>query len=418
MKICIFEDKGFKNFLPLVYLRPVYELRSGVFSLREKIERLFPGTTIVLHSRKELADLLREENPGRRVNTFPNENCWFVNGRLLANAGLRRLMMKHPRRSTTFVSNHDVAAAYVRKSDMAGIARHLEGRVADDSLFGSFLKITYDGTLVGYPWDLIHSSPAEIRNDMEGRSGIRTAGKSRVYRGSHLLNRKNIVLGSGCIIKPGAVLDAEDGPIVLGNDVVVMPNAFVQGPAFIGDGSVIKVGAKIYHGTSIGKRCKVGGEVEMSIIQSYSNKQHDGFLGHSYLGSWVNIGADTNTSDLKNTYGTVKVDIGGAAVDSGVQFLGLIMGDHSKTGINVMFNTGTVVGISCNIYGAGLPMKFVPSYSWGGEQSFSEYSFEKSMDTARKVMARRAIDLGNMYEKVLASVFSATRGERKKRGVR
>ena len=196
-----------------------------------------------------------------------------------------------------------------------------------------------------------------------------------------------------------------------------MPNAVIEGPASIGDRTVVKVGAKIYHGTSIGRECKVGGEVEASIVQSYTNKQHDGFLGHSYLGSWVNIGADTNTSDLKNTYGSVKVQLELERIDTGMQFVGVMMGDHSKTGINVMFDSGTVVGVSCNVYGAGLPPKFVPGFSWGDGKSLSVYDLEKGLETARRVLLRRDITMTDAYERLYRHVFAATRSSRKKAGV-
>ncbi|MBI4810593.1 MAG: transferase, partial [Ignavibacteriales bacterium] len=227
-----------------------------------------------------------------------------------------------------------------------------------------------------------------------------------------------IIIGKGSKIKPGAVLDAEKGPIIIGINVTIMPNAVIEGPVFIGDNSIIKIGAKIYHGTSIGKWCKVGGEVEASIIQSYSNKQHDGFLGHSYLGSWINIGADTNTSDLKNNYGTVRVYVNGKMIDSGLQFVGLTMGDHSKSGINTMFDTGTVVGISSNIYGSGFPSKFIPSFAWGGEKQFTAYDLEKSIDTMKKVMARRNVNLTASYEKLVRKIFKDTMEERKSAGVK
>jgi UDP-N-acetylglucosamine diphosphorylase/glucosamine-1-phosphate N-acetyltransferase len=198
---------------------------------------------------------------------------------------------------------------------------------------------------------------------------------------------------------------------------MVMPNAVITGPAFIGDYSIIKAGAKIYSGTSIGTRCKVGGEVEASIIQSYSNKQHDGYLGHSYIGSWVNIGADTNTSDLKNTYGNVNVYVNGESVNTGLQFVGLTMGDHAKTGINVMFDTGTVVGISSNVYGAALPPKFVPSFSWGEGRSLTVYELDKAVETARRMMMRRDVDISPAYERLMRKLFDVTREERRKGGV-
>jgi UDP-N-acetylglucosamine diphosphorylase/glucosamine-1-phosphate N-acetyltransferase len=215
------------------------------------------------------------------------------------------------------------------------------------------------------------------------------------------------------------VLDAENGPIYIGKNVKILPNAVIEGPAYVGDGSLIKVSAKIYENTSIGPVCKVGGEVEASIIHAFSNKQHEGFIGHSYLGTWVNIGADTNNSDLKNDYGNVKVYVDGELIDSGSMFVGLIMGDHSKSGINLMFNTGTVVGVSCNIYGSGLPPKFVPSFSWGGAQDgFVTYRIDKAIEVARRVMARRNVQLTEIDEKLFRKIFELTEEERVKAGVK
>jgi UDP-N-acetylglucosamine diphosphorylase/glucosamine-1-phosphate N-acetyltransferase len=175
---------------------------------------------------------------------------------------------------------------------------------------------------------------------------------------------------------------------------------------------MIKVGAKIYENTSIGPVCKVGGEVEGSVIHSFSNKQHDGFLGHAYLGMWVNLGADTNNSDLKNNYGSVKLVIDGETVDSGSTFMGLVMGDHSKSAINSMFNTGTVVGVSSNVFGSGFPPKSVPSFTWGGAEGLKTYELERALEVARRVMGRRKMVLSPAEEKVLRVVFDLTKKER------
>jgi len=229
-----------------------------------------------------------------------------------------------------------------------------------------------------------------------------------------IVKKKNIFIGEGAKIKPGVVLDAEGGPIYIGKNVTVFPNAVIEGPAFVGNNSSIKIGAKIYENTSIGEVCKVGGEVEDSIIHSYSNKQHDGFLGHSYLGMWVNLGADTNNSDLKNNYGNVRVTINGEQVDSGSMFVGLTMGDHSKSAINTMFNSGTIVGVSSNIFGAGFHHKYIPSFSWGGSETMETYDVERSIDVAKRVMARRKIEMTGAEEKLFRTIFDLTKEERKK----
>jgi UDP-N-acetylglucosamine diphosphorylase/glucosamine-1-phosphate N-acetyltransferase len=185
---------------------------------------------------------------------------------------------------------------------------------------------------------------------------------------------------------------------------------------YIGEGSQIKSCARIYDNVCIGKVCKVGGEVEDSIILPFTNKQHSGFIGHAYLGSWVNIGADTNCSDLKNNYGSVKVYVNGEVVDSGSQFLGVIMGDHTKTAINTMFNTGTIVGFSCNIFGAGFPSKYIPSFSWGGADAVTTYDIQRSIETARRAMIRRDHVMTESDERLFKKIFDLTTKERRKRG--
>src|SRR5690606_16982746 len=182
-------------------------------------------------------------------------------------------------------------------------------------------------------------------------------------------------------------------------------NAVSEGPCFIGDHSVIKIGAKSYGQTAIGRWCKVGGEVENSIILGYSNKQHDGFLGHSCLGAWVNLGADTNTSDLKNNYGSVRVLLNGREVNSGRMLLGSLIGDHSQTGINTMLNTGTVIGVSANIFGGGFPPREIPSFAWGGSGGFEPFRPEKAIELARTVTARRGIDFTDADKRLLMQVW-------------
>ncbi|MDP2365630.1 MAG: transferase, partial [Ignavibacteria bacterium] len=194
------------------------------------------------------------------------------------------------------------------------------------------------------------------------------------------------------------------------------PNAVIEGPCFIGESSKIKSGAAIYENVSIGKVCKVGGEVEQSIFMDYSNKQHAGFIGHSYIGSWVNLGADTNNSDLKNNYSKIKVKLSSKEVDTGSQFIGLMIGDHSKSAINTMFNTGTVVGFSCNIFAAGFPEKYIPSFTWGGDDLSTVYDIKKAIETAIVVTSRRKIDFEKKDELMFNTIFGLTKTDREKRG--
>lgn len=411
MQLCIFEDQLCKNFLPLVYFRPVYALRCGATKIREKIERLLPNAAVVYHSRPELADYLGERHPDRTMNSLRDEPTWFINGRALADHHLSKLIQTTPRRATVFVNGKNIVAAYSNTVPAALKENLVSGCVSED-FFKNFESTEAQAALLTYPWELVHRNGEEIRNDFVVYTKVMKT-KPKTFPDVHLLNPKAIVIGKGTVIKPGVVLDAENGPIIIGESVTIMPNAVITGPAFIGNGSLVKVGAKIYPNTTIGNVCKVGGELDASIIHSYTNKQHDGFLGHSYLGSWVNIGADTNNSDLKNNYGPVEVIVNGEPVDTKEQFVGLFMGDHSKTGINVMFNTGTVVGVSCNLYGSGLPPKYLPSFSWGNiGSSFFAYRLEKSIETAQRVMARRNVAWTPAYERLFRKVFDDTVAER------
>ena len=414
--ICLFEGIYYSRLLPLVYFRPTYDLRCGILTLREKVQHYFPNTPISLHCREYLSDLVKQQNPGVVVNDVKGKSCLFLNGRVIADSKLAQQLSTDI--DTLFVKGETIIAARVSGSKLGSLKNKLN-YLFTFSDFNELLKKEVDAKVIHYPWDLISNNGEQIISDFNLLTskvdGSKIKGK--VYAGAHLINEDKIFIDEGAKVKPGVVLDAESGPIYIGKDAKIFPNAVIEGPAFIGSKTAIKIGAKIYENTSIGEVCKVGGEVEESIIHSYSNKQHDGFLGHAYLGMWVNLGADTNNSDLKNNYGSVKVVINGEQVDSGSMFVGLTMGDHSKAAINTMFNTGTVVGVSSNIFGAGFPKKYVPSFAWGGSDSTTSYDVEKALDVARKVMARRNIKLTDVEERIFRYIFDLTSEERKKLGM-
>ncbi len=414
--ICLFEGIYYSRLLPLVYFRPTYDLRCGILTLREKVQHYFPNTPISLHCREYLSDLVKQQNPGVVVNDVKGKSCLFLNGRVIADSKLAQQLSTDI--DTLFVKGETIIAARVSGSKLGSLKNKLND-LFTFSDFNELLKKEVDAKVIHYPWDLISNNGEQIISDFNLLTskvdGSKIKGK--VYAGAHLINEDKIFIDEGAKVKPGVVLDAESGPIYIGKDAKIFPNAVIEGPAFIGSKTAIKIGAKIYENTSIGEVCKVGGEVEESIIHSYSNKQHDGFLGHAYLGMWVNLGADTNNSDLKNNYGSVKVIINGEQVDSGSMFVGLTMGDHSKAAINTMFNTGTVVGVSSNIFGAGFPKKYVPSFAWGGSDSTTSYDVEKALDVARKVMARRNIKLTDVEERIFRYIFDLTSEERKKLGM-
>jgi UDP-N-acetylglucosamine diphosphorylase/glucosamine-1-phosphate N-acetyltransferase len=268
---------------------------------------------------------------------------------------------------------------------------------------------TQDARLISFPWQLIEENSKAIEDDFMKLPFRGQAEESIVFGSVQLVGEENIVIGEASVIKPGVVLDASSGPIIIGDGTMVMANATITGPVYVGKQSLVKPGAKILQGTSIGDVCKIGGEVDESIFACYSNKQHDGFIGHSYIGEWVNIGAGANNSDLKNNYSPVRMWCAGMVRETGRQFLGLIMGDHTKTGINTMFNTGTVIGFNCNIFGSEPPPKFVPSFSWGSSKGFEVYDLEKGMQTAEIVMDRREVKFGKAHKQLFKKIFEISR---------
>jgi UDP-N-acetylglucosamine diphosphorylase/glucosamine-1-phosphate N-acetyltransferase len=266
-----------------------------------------------------------------------------------------------------------------------------------DQLMGFELKHT-KVERIKRTWDILLKLDNEIRNDIEIMS------ESMRFATPDPSNR---IMGEEVFIEQGAdvrncIINAEKGPIYVASGALVMEGSMLRGPLYVGPSAVIKMGAKIYGPVALGPYAKVGGELNNVVIQGYSNKGHDGFLGHSVIGEWCNLGADTNNSNLKNNYEEVKLwnYALGKFEPTGQQFCGLIMGDHSKAGINTMFNTGTVVGVSCNIYGSGFPRNFIPSFSWGGASGFTAYRLDKAIDTAKRMMARRDIPFSSADKKI------------------
>ena len=418
-QLCIFEDNHYTRLLPLVYFRPVYNLKCGIFSLREKIQRAYGNMPVSIHCRSYLSAYMRLRNPGLSVNSVTEKMCLFLNGRVVAGKNLARMIPLEGPVNSLYTNGNDVVAARVGGAKLQQLKKLLT-RDLTISDFDGLTRHEVDVPLVRYPWDLVGRNGEELRADaglLVKRAGS-TKIRGTISKGAYLLNEKEIFIGEGTVVKPGVVIDAEEGPVVIGKNAKIFPQTTILGPAYIGDGSVVKMGAKIYANTSIGPVCKVGGEIEASIIHGYSNKQHDGFLGHSYLGAWVNLGAGTTNSDLKNNYGPVKVFVNGEQVDSGTQFVGVTIGDHSKSAINSMFNTGTVIGVSSNVFGSGFPPKYVPSFSWGAAgETFTTYNIDRAVDVARRVMARRATTLSEAEALLFRTIFQLTSDERRQRGM-
>ena len=386
MQVVLLEDARNSRFGPLTLLRPEFDLRCGALELREKLEMRRPDWNVVLCPRPELGELVSERHPGRGLDALGDGPTLLLYGRVVVDEALLSAI-------------GSLAGEATLRSDTEVVGALLEGGARDrieersvaiggvDAL-GLDASAAVPARTVTYPWDLVSCAAAEIAADAELAADMGEI-KVELHHCARLLAKENVSVGEGSEIGPSVVLDARKGPVVIGRDVTVMPNAVIIGPAFVGDGSVIRACASLYGGTSVGPVCKVGGEVQASVLQSHSNKQHGGFLGRSFVGSWVNLGAATNNSDLKNNYGNVRAEIDGESVDTGSASVGAVIGDHSKTAIGTRLNTGTVAGIFCSIFADGFPPKSLPSFSWGTKDGFVRYELDAALDTASRVMARR-----------------------------
>jgi len=412
--IIIFEDKKYKQLQPLTYFRPAYHLRCGILSLHRKIRRNYPDIRVELNTRGYLRSLIKQNYPDEIVTHIKSDNILFVNGRILVDDDFYKIVpFEGP--DEIFVSGSTFVAARLSGENLKTIENSLKD-VLDIADFPELPLREINVKVIEYPWDFIKYNSEELIKDFYKLTKD-TEPLKVDYPGVHFLNEKDIFISEGVTIKPGVVLDASDGPIFIGKNAYIMHNASIQGPTFIGQHTIVKMSATIYHNSSIGKVCKVGGEIEDTIIHSYSNKQHNGFLGNSYLGSWVNLGAGTTNSDLKNNYGNIKVFINNKLIDSGRQFVGLTIGDHSKAAINTSFNTGAVVGVSSNVFGGSFPPKYMPSFSWGGSDAITTYDIDRSIEVAERVMARRNVKMTDIDKALFRKVFELTVDERRQLGL-
>ncbi|MFA5393882.1 MAG: putative sugar nucleotidyl transferase [Candidatus Ratteibacteria bacterium] len=406
MKILVFEDKKAKNLYPLTYLRPVWELLCGTGTLLDKVKRHFPDNEIHFWCRPEIAPLLNREY-GKPVNDIKNilgpESVMLINGRWLMDP------KKFPPIKTEEqgICRDTLIYAYLAPEK-------IQPRDNLTSLLekASFLpKKEIKARLINNLWEPVKYNAETIKEDfgLMGKKGIMgaLAPESTIYG-----PKDNIYVAAGAEIHPMVVLDTKAGPVIIAEGVKIFPFSRIEGPAYIGPNCQI-VGGKIREGCSFGPECRIGGEVEESIIQGYSNKYHDGFLGHAYVGEWVNLGALTTNSDLKNDYSSVSVKVNGIPQDTGEIKVGSFIGDHTKTSIGTMLNTGTVVGMMCNVLGVGaLPPKELPSFTWFLKGKFKEAGLESQLQVARTAMARRKKELAAEEETLIGKVYEMTREQR------
>ena len=400
IRYCLFEDEFLENFHPLTLTRPVYDLRVGIFTLAEKWK-------YSLSSAEDLQGPLREHLKGVFVEpslTKEDSTIIWINPRFIPTPELTAQIRNLSLSDVLYCDGQLIAANLDQKTHKKWIAKGIDT--------AGFVKHDTDPNgliILKNIWELFQINGDQIEKDIRLSKKI-AYGEESIFPQTIFDKPENIYIEEGAVIEPGAMLLAGSGAIYIGKNAHIMANSIVRGPSAICEKSVLKMGTRIYEDTTIGPVCKVGGEIANTIFHSYSNKAHDGYTGNSVFGQWCNLGADTNTSNLKNNYSSVKVTDwkSGKEVDSGQQFIGTIMGDHSKTGINSMLNTGTLCGVCCNLFSDGYPPKFVPSFSWVSGHDIVPYHFDKAVEAMGKMMERRSVELTPSYQKMMKAIFEST----------
>lgn len=391
MSIVLFDDSARNSLLPLTFTRPVASLRIGILTIAEKWEKYLGLSASYLTE-----DYLQEKFPYHN-----SANAIFINGSICPDEALLQAI-DSLKDEEALVAGNVVMAARYNPANIENFSAEVS-KLKPVEFNEKFIRIVY-------PEDIFSLNDIELQKDFT----LLTAGRT-----SAGLSNTNTILGENIFVEEGAtaecsVFNTKDGPIYLGKNSEVWEGSLIRGSFALGNNSQVKMGSKIYGKTTIGPFCRVGGEVNNSVIHSYSSKGHEGYLGNSVLGEWCNIGADTNNSNLKNNYTEVKLwDYTKQSFrKTGLQFCGLIMADHAKCGINTMFNTGTVVGVSANVFGAGYPRNFIPDFAWGGAQGFETYGLNKVYDTAEKVFERRELSFDETERHILAKIFELTQSYR------
>jgi UDP-N-acetylglucosamine diphosphorylase/glucosamine-1-phosphate N-acetyltransferase len=390
MNYILFDGPYRNALLPFTFTRPVADIRIGILTIREKWEAHLGFTTTTLTE-----DYLSTKFPMVEL-----EQNVFINASFLPTPSLVKLISNLQPNQAVFKAGETIAFFATENQEEVDFDTYEQ------------LEYTGDCLTVKYPWDIFAKNEAAIKADFDLITKDRKS--QPIPKSVNAIAPENIFIEAGATLDY-VTLNASTGPIYIGKNAEIMEGTVVRGALALCENAVIKLASKIYGATTIGPECRIGGEVNNSVLFGYSNKGHDGFLGNSVLGEWCNIGADSNNSNLKNNYEEVKLwsyETENFA-KTGLQFCGLMMGDHSKCGINTMFNTGTVVGVSSNIFGSGFPRNFVPSFSWGGAAGFSTYITKKAFETAKLVMARRHVAFDEQDEAILTHIFEETKKYRK-----
>jgi UDP-N-acetylglucosamine diphosphorylase / glucose-1-phosphate thymidylyltransferase / UDP-N-acetylgalactosamine diphosphorylase / glucosamine-1-phosphate N-acetyltransferase / galactosamine-1-phosphate N-acetyltransferase len=399
--ICIYEGDGIDRLSPLCDLRPAFDLRCGRFTLLEKFRHLYPDERVFLWVRDEVAGIAAEAHPDCGVNMKPSRGRLFLSATAIFDEPVPSTGQEAVLMAGDEVVGFRVCAECVEELNSV---RGLRADLVEEQV---------KARVVRWPWDLVEYNAQELLKEAEVRSqkveGRRQkSGPGRIERGAVVVgDRRKLHMEPGSRVWPGAVVSTETGPVFLDRDAVVRPGSFVEGPCYVGPGAVID-DAKVRPGCSFGPRCRIGGEIEASIFQGYSNKHHDGFIGHAFVGEWVNLGALTTNSDLKNAYQPVQAMWQGKTIDTGLLKVGCFIGDHAKTAIGTLINTGTRIGTFANWFEPGLSPKEISAFAWGGK---AHWPFGHVLSNARKVMSRRGVTPSPNYEQALRVLYARCAGK-------
>jgi UDP-N-acetylglucosamine diphosphorylase/glucosamine-1-phosphate N-acetyltransferase len=416
--VVIFEDEKFENFYPLTHLRPVYFLRPGIRFLFEKIVDDFEGYKPFLFCRPELADITSEmtKHPVNDFNDPDLEEIVFVNGRVRHNRDFMKALKEAGKNAVLYSGDNLAAFKAVGKltPEAFGLLKGGDLGAFLDNLKGRAQTLDVEVPLYNYLWEMVSAIREEIADDFEYfrgksenndflKSASEMKDKWRSYPGIEYINVENLYVASDAELLPGIVLDASKGPIFVGRKARIEPHTYIVGPTYIGKES-IAVGGRIAE-SSVGPVCRVGGELEATIIQGYTNKYHAGFVGHSYLGEWINLGAMTTNSDLKNNYANVVVSVDGKSIDTETLKVGSFIGDFVKTSIGCLLNTGINIGVACNVISGELVVeREIPPFTWYSSRHKMDYNFVKSMAMIEKTMSRRGMKPGEALKKRLREI--------------
>ncbi len=421
MIVALFEDESYENLLPLTYTRSVFECRSGMLSLIERAQRAYPESKFILFTRNYLAPTLKKRvsHPVNEPNAIDDETL-LINGSLVMNEKTKQLIKKKLAKNTLIMQKGKIALAclneVVARNYGKELCKPLTNLTLKKLLKNCKTLEASDLPLLSYPWDFVNKNAESIKEDyaaLEKKESEGTIDSRVAVYGK----QENVYVGKGAFVEAYVTLDARDGPIFIGNETMVHTGSRITGPTYIGNKTIIPSGL-IREGCSIGPVCRVGGELEETIIQGYTNKYHTGFIGHAYVGEWVNMGAATTNSDLKNTYGTVQVTTRGKTTDTGQTKMGCFIGDHAKTSIGTQIYTGKKIGVASQVH--GFITKDVPSFTIWPESLGSkpvELYLQSAIETQKRALSRRGVTQTKEDVELMKTLFKITAKERKKAGI-